>query len=140
MTTTFDKDLELIFQRLTSDQQVKQALIFLKQDATNTITQQKELVLIEAPTFHEEQRSLHYAQLLKEAGLQDVVIDEKFNVYGKIYGSGQTGKSILLEGHLDTVFAFGTVTEVLEKDGKIYAPGICDDTRPWLQTFQLSEP
>lgn len=129
MTTTFDKDLELIFQRLTSDQQVKQALNFLKQDATNTITQQKELVLIEAPTFHEEQRSLHYAQLLKEAGLQDVVIDEKFNVYGKIYGSGQTGKSILLEGHLDTVFAFGTVTEVLEKDGKIYAPGICDDTR-----------
>lgn len=51
MTTTFDKDLELIFQRLTSDQQVKQALNFLKQDATNTITQQKELVLIEAPPF-----------------------------------------------------------------------------------------
>ena len=30
MTTAFDKDLELIFQKLTSDRQVKQALDFLK--------------------------------------------------------------------------------------------------------------
>lgn len=43
MTTAFDKDLELIFQKLTSDRQVKQALDFLKQDAPNTIAQQKEL-------------------------------------------------------------------------------------------------
>ena len=41
MTTAFDKDLELIFQKLTSDRQVKQALDFLKQDAPNTIAQQK---------------------------------------------------------------------------------------------------
>ena len=129
MTTAFDKDLELIFQKLTSDRQVKQALDFFKQDAPNTIAQQKELVVIEAPTFQEKQRSLHYAQMLKAAGLQDVTIDEKFNVYGKIYGSGKTGKSVLLEGHLDTVFSFGTVTDVIEKDGKLYAPGICDDTR-----------
>ena len=45
MTTAFDKDLELIFQKLTSDRQVKQALDFLKQDAPNTIAQQKELVV-----------------------------------------------------------------------------------------------
>ena len=115
MTTAFDKDLELIFQKLTSDRQVKQALDFLKQDAPNTIAQQKELVVIEAPTFQEKQRSLHYAQMLKAAGLQDVTIDEKFNVCGKIYGSGKTGKSVLLEGHLDTVFSFGTVTDVIEK-------------------------
>lgn len=30
MTTAFDKDLELIFQKLTSDRQVKQALDFFK--------------------------------------------------------------------------------------------------------------
>ena len=54
MTTAFDKDLELIFQKLTSDRQVKQALDFLKQDAPNTIAQQKELVVIEAPTFQEK--------------------------------------------------------------------------------------
>lgn len=129
MTTAFDNDLELIFQKLTSDGLVKQALAFLEQDAPNAVAQQKELVLIEAPTFEEKQRSLHYAQMLKEAGLQDVTIDEKFNVYGKIYGTGQTGNCILLEGHLDTVFSFGTVKEVIEKDGKLHAPGICDDTR-----------
>ncbi|MCD7874764.1 MAG: hypothetical protein LUH17_07385 [Acidaminococcaceae bacterium] len=44
----------------------------MEQDAPQTIAQQKELVLIEAPTFHEEERSRHYARLLREAGLQDV--------------------------------------------------------------------
>ncbi|MFQ9936642.1 MAG: hypothetical protein ACLRXQ_12375 [Phascolarctobacterium faecium] len=24
------------------------------------------------------------------------------------------------------MFSFGTVTDVIEKDGKLYAPGICD--------------
>ena len=33
------------------------------------------------------------------------------------------------EGHLDTVFPFGTVKEVTERDGFLYAPGIGDDTR-----------
>jgi acetylornithine deacetylase/succinyl-diaminopimelate desuccinylase-like protein len=56
-------------------------------------------------------------------------VDEKYNVCGRIPGAGQTGKSVLIEGHLDTVFPFGTVKEVVEKDGKLYAPGISDDTR-----------
>ena len=98
MTTAFDKDLELIFQKLTSDRQVKQALDFLKQDAPITIAQQKELVVIEAPTFQEKQRSLHYAQMLKAAGLQDMTIDEKFNVYGKIYAVVKPVKAFFLKG------------------------------------------
>lgn len=98
MTTAFDKDLELIFQKLTSDRQVKQALDFLKQDAPNTIAQQKELVVIEAPTFQEKQRSLHYAQMLKAAGLQDVTIDEKFNVYGKSTAVVKPVKAFFLKG------------------------------------------
>ena len=98
MTTAFDKDLELIFQKLTSDRQVKQALDFLKQDAPNTIAQQKELVVIEAPTFQEKQRSLHYAQMLKAAGLQDVTIDEKFNVTEKSTAVVKPVKAFFLKG------------------------------------------
>lgn len=129
MSTQFDQDLQLIFQKLTENAEVKKALAFLEQDAQNTIAQQKELVVVEAPTFQEEKRSLYYAKMLEQAGLQDVQHDERWNVWGKIYGTGKTGKCILLEGHLDTVFGWGDVKEVIEKDGKIYAPGICDDTR-----------
>ena len=67
MTTAFDKDLELIFQKLTSDRQVKQALDFLKQDAPNTIAQQKELVVIEAPTFQEKQQWLQLGVPMRQS-------------------------------------------------------------------------
>lgn len=98
MTTAFDKDLELIFQKLTSDRQVKQALDFLKQDAPNTIAQQKELVVIEAPTFREKQRSLHYAQMLKAAGLQDVTIDENLMFTEKSTAVVKPVKAFFLKG------------------------------------------
>lgn len=98
MTTAFDKDLELIFQKLTSDRQVKQALDFLKQDAPNTIAQQKELVVIEAPTFQEKQRSLHYAQMLKAAGLQDVTIDENLMFAEKSTAVVKPVKAFFLKG------------------------------------------
>lgn len=98
MTTAFDKDLELIFQKLTSDRQVKQALDFLKQDAPNTIAQQKELVVIEAPTFQEKQRSLHYAQMLKAAGLQDVTIDENLMFTEKSTAVVKPVKAFFLKG------------------------------------------
>lgn len=98
MTTAFDKDLELIFQKLTSDRQVKQALDFLKQDAPNTIAQQKELVVIEAPTFQEKQRSLHYSQMLKAAGLQDVTIDENLMFTEKSTAVVKPVKAFFLKG------------------------------------------
>lgn len=137
MSTQFDQDLQLIFQKLTENPEVKKALAFLEQDAKNTIEQQKELVLIEAPTFQEEKRSLYYAKMLEAAGLKDVQHDDRWNVWGKIYGSGNTGKCILLEGHLDTVFGWGDVKEVVEKDGKIHAPGICDDTRALVANLSV---
>jgi len=125
----FRQDLVQIFDTLRNQDKVKTALNFLQQDAANTIAQQKQLVVIEAPTFQEEKRSKAYAQMLQEAGLKDIQTDDRHNVWGKIYGYGKTGKAVLLEGHLDTVFQYGAVKSIIEKDGKLHAPGICDDTR-----------
>lgn len=137
MNKQIDQDLQLVFQKLMDNAEVKKALAFLEQDAKNTIEQQKELVVVEAPTFQEEKRSRYYAKMLEQAGLQDVQHDDRWNVWGKIYGTGNTGKCILLEGHLDTVFDWGDVKEVLEQDGKIYAPGICDDTRALVANLSV---
>ena len=99
---------------------------------------QKELALIEAPSFHEKRKAERYAELLKEAGLEDVLIDEHFNVIGRVSGIGQTGKSVLLEGHLDTVFSFGDVKGVtVDELGRIHCPGICDDTRALVANLSV---
>ncbi len=107
---------------------VKKMMDYIEQDAARTQKEQKELVLVEAPTFHEEARGKVFAEYLKANGLVDVEIDEDGNVFGFIRGTGK-GPTVLIEGHMDTVFSFGDTTEVIEKDGLLHAPGICDDTR-----------
>ncbi|WP_308513670.1 M20/M25/M40 family metallo-hydrolase [uncultured Turicimonas sp.] len=110
--------------------QVKSALNAVKTNLPETIEIQKELVLIEAPTGHEETRSKRYKELLESVGLTDVESDEHNNVWGWIRGSEGKGNCVLLEGHLDTVFSFGDVKEIIEdEEGKLHCPGICDDTR-----------
>ena len=84
--------------------QVKTALNVVKTNLPETIEIQKELVLIEAPTGHEETRSKRYKELLKSVGLNDVESDEHNNVWGG-FAAAKKGNCVLLEGHLDTVFS-----------------------------------
>lgn len=107
---------------------VKEAMKFIQDDERNTIEEQKELVLIEAPTREEEKRAAVMMEKFKALGLENVHIDRGGNVVGLRRGSGK-GPKVLIEGHLDTVFPFGTVHGVEERDGFLYAPGIGDDTR-----------
>ena len=87
-----------------------------------------ELTEIPAPPFKEDQRAARFAELLREAGLTDVRIDEVGNAIGRRPGKG--GKRIVAyTGHLDTVFPEGTDVTVRFDDDKMYAPGIGDNTR-----------
>ena len=130
MGKNFDSDIVETIEKLRSCEDVQKALQLVQQQLPDIIEIQKELALIEAPTFHEENKARRYAQLLTEAGLKDVKIDEHFNVWGRWPGVGQTGASVLLEGHLDTVFSFGDVKDLkVDDEGRIHCPGICDDTR-----------
>lgn len=117
-----------MIKQVLADSRVRDGLAFIEADHDRAIREQKEIVLIEAPTFHEEIRAQDYARRLTEHGLVDVHIDAFGNVLGRRPGKG-TGPVILLEAHLDTVFPFGTDVTPIERDGRIYAPGICDDTR-----------
>lgn len=127
---SFDEDLVQTFETLEKDPAVQTALKAVVDRMPDIIEVQKALTLIEAPTRHEEKKARRYAELLREAGLEDVTVDEHFNVFGRIPGSGRTGAAVLLEGHLDTVFSFGDVKGItVDDEGRIHAPGICDDTR-----------
>lgn len=89
---------------------VQRAFDYVKEHLEETIRDQKELVLIEAPTGHEKAKAERYLSML--------------------HGTGNTGCSVLLEGHLDTVFSFGDVKGIeTDAEGRIHCPGICDDTR-----------
>ena len=87
-----------------------------------------ELTEIPAPPFGEQLRAQRFAELLRDAGLDDVSIDAVGNVIG--VRPGRTGeKTIALLAHLDTVFPAGTDLGVRTDGDTYYAPGIGDNSR-----------
>ncbi|MEE2638408.1 MAG: M20/M25/M40 family metallo-hydrolase [Acidobacteriota bacterium] len=108
--------------------QMREALALapmLEADAVSTLI---ELTEIPSPPFGEAERGRRFASLLREIGLVDVTTDEVGNVIAR--RPGVTGaQSVALVAHLDTVFPSGTDVTVRRRGGRLYAPGIGDDTR-----------
>lgn len=86
------------------------------------------LTEIPAPPFMEEVRAAAYAQMLSAAGADSVWIDEAGNVLALRRGTAGE-RTIVLEGHLDTVFPEGTDVTVTQRGDTLFAPGVGDDTR-----------
>ena len=87
-----------------------------------------ELTEIPAPPFAEEVRAQRFAEMLREAGLTDVTIDEVGNAIGR--RPGRSGSRVIAySAHLDTVFTAGTDVTVRFDDDRMYAPGIGDNSR-----------
>jgi len=87
-----------------------------------------ELTEIPAPPFGEENRAGRFAEMLSEAGLREVIIDDVGNAIGRRPGTGGD-RVIAYSAHLDTVFPVDTDVTVRFDDEKMYAPGIGDNTR-----------
>ncbi len=123
------KEIAEKFEKLLAMDSVQAGLKAIEEDQDKAIAQQIELVKVEAPTFHEENKAALFKSMLEAEGLEDIHIDRGGSVVGLRRGTGE-GPTILVEGHLDTVFPFGSVKEVtISDDGFIHAPGIGDDTR-----------
>jgi len=87
-----------------------------------------ELTEIPAAPFAEDARAVRFAEMLREAGLTDVTIDEVGNVIGRRPGT-VGDRVVAYTAHLDTVFPEDTDVSV-SVDGDTYkAPGIADNTR-----------
>ena len=106
----------------------KQLLDAVQADHERSIEDLKMLTEIEAPPFKEQKRAEAFLARLKALGLTDARIDSEGNVIGLRKGTGN-GPKLMISAHLDTVFPAGTDVKVKERDGKLYAPGISDDTR-----------
>ena len=62
----YDSDIRETIENLLKQNDVQDALCFVKDTLPETIEIQKELALIEAPTFHEEKKAKRYAELLPQ--------------------------------------------------------------------------
>src|SRR3989440_10282302 len=83
---------------------------------------------INAPSGQEQPRAKYIEGLLRKYHLDDIHYDSAGNLIAVRKGTG-TGLVIVFDAHLDTVFQPGLQIKATIREGKIYAPGVGDDTR-----------
>lgn len=120
--------LEASVDKLAKHPTVVAAFGALQSDNAWTLDQQASICQIPAPPFKEQARAAEYAKRFRELGVQNVRIDKEGNVIGEIRGV-RPGPTLMLAGHLDTVFPEGTDVRVKREGTKLTAPGIGDDCR-----------
>jgi acetylornithine deacetylase/succinyl-diaminopimelate desuccinylase-like protein len=107
---------------------VRAALDLIKADNAWTMQQEIELTQIPSPPFKESKRAAEYKRRLEALGLRNVRVDSVGNVIAERSGAG-SGPTVVIAGHLDTVFPEGTDVTVKHDGSKLRAPGIGDDDR-----------
>ena len=126
--TDFKPEVDQAYTRLTASPAIQKLLDAVKADHARSVDDLRMLTEIEAPPFKEQARAEAFLARMKALGLTDAKIDAEGNVVGLRKGTGK-GPKLLISAHLDTVFPAGTDVKVKERDGRLYAPGISDDTR-----------
>jgi tripeptide aminopeptidase len=121
---------------LMQREDVVRAFAAVDADKDATVAQWRTITEIPAPSGQEEKRAAAVEALLTEYGLTDVHQDSVGNVMGTRKGTGG-GHRLVLDAHLDTVFALGTNVTTRIENGKIYAPGVGDDTRNVIALLAL---
>jgi tripeptide aminopeptidase len=106
---------------------VKRAVDRIRTDNAWTLDQQVSICEIPAPPFKETVRGAEYKRRLEALGLS-VRIDSIGNVIAERKGTGN-GPTVMIAGHLDTVFPEGTNVKVKRDGMKMAGPGIGDDCR-----------
>lgn len=113
------------------DARIQPILNTLQADNAWTLEQQRTICEIPAPPFKETARAAEFRRRLDALGLR-ARIDAVGNVLAERPGTGR-GPTIVLAGHLDTVFPEGTDVNVrdtvIAAATRIRAPGIGDNCR-----------
>jgi len=106
---------------------VQAILSTIQTDNAWTLAQQRSICEIPAPPFKETARGAEFKRRLDALGLR-ARVDAVGNVLAERPGNGR-GPTIVLAGHLDTVFPEGTDLKIREENGRLRAPGIADNCR-----------
>jgi acetylornithine deacetylase/succinyl-diaminopimelate desuccinylase-like protein len=87
-----------------------------------------EIQQVAAPTFAEGPRGEFVRGLFEKENLKDISMDSPGNVYARLPGRQKKAKPLIISAHLDTVFPMSINLTVKKEAGKIFAPGIGDNS------------
>ncbi len=97
----------------------------------------KELAAIPAPSHHEERRAAWVKNWLEAHGANGVSIDEAKNVVFPYCCEG-CDEITVFNAHTDVVFPDMDELPIREENGRLYGPGIGDDTANVIALLQMS--
>ena len=107
---------------------VKAAFAFVDRDRAGTLDEWRAITEINAPSGKERPRAEYIEKLLRSYKLANIHYDATGNLIAERKGTGG-GPRVVFDAHLDTVFQPGLKIKATIRDGRIYAPGVGDDTR-----------
>lgn len=109
------------------DARVKAAFDYIDKDRDAILREWIAITEINAPSKHEQERAKFIESLLRKHKL-DIRYDEVGNLIATRKGTGG-GPVAVFDAHMDTVFKPGLKIKATVRDGRVYAPGVGDDTR-----------
>src|SRR5262245_20030422 len=122
------QDLTPEARRIMERLDLKRAFDFVDTHKDQILSEWIKLTEINAPSGKERQRAEAVRASLGSCRLDKVYYDSKGNLIAVRKGTGG-GKPVVFDAHLDTVFQEGLKIKAQVRDGKVYAPGVGDDTR-----------
>jgi acetylornithine deacetylase/succinyl-diaminopimelate desuccinylase-like protein len=115
-------------QALANRADLKAANDYIDRNHESVLREWIAITEINAPSGQEQPRAKYIEGLLRKYHLDDIHYDSAGNLIAVRKGTGR-GPVIVFDAHLDTVFQPGLQIKATVRDGKVYAPGIGDDTR-----------
>lgn len=115
-------------QALMNRSDVKAAHGYLDRHHDDILREWIAITEINAPSGQEQERAKYIESLLRKNHLEDIHYDSIGNLIGVRKGAGG-GPVIVFDAHMDTVFQPGLQIKASIRDGRLYAPGVGDDTR-----------
>jgi acetylornithine deacetylase/succinyl-diaminopimelate desuccinylase-like protein len=112
---------------LQEDPRVKAAFNFIDKDKDAILREWIAITEINAPSKQEQERARFLETLLRKHNLEI-----RYDTAGNLIATrkGTVGRPVaVFDAHMDTVFQPGLKIKATVRDGRVYAPGVGDDTR-----------
>ena len=112
---------------LQDDARVKAAIEHIDKNRDGILREWIAITEVNAPSKQEQERAKFIESLLRKYKL-DIRYDSAGNLIATRKGTGG-GPVAVFDAHMDTVFQPGLKIKATVRDGRVYAPGVGDDTR-----------
>jgi acetylornithine deacetylase/succinyl-diaminopimelate desuccinylase-like protein len=106
---------------------IEDGLTWFAETFDDVLDETEHLCRIPAPTFDEAERATYVAARMQAIGLDDIRVDDIYNVTGMISGDAH-GPTTLVAAHTDTVFPHGTPLYVHRTAKQLHGPSIGDNS------------